>query len=51
MRTVLILNLDPLLGDIFDLTQVLKNMGAEFFMMLSAVKAFNKGIFEVLLVR
>ena len=44
MRTILVVNLDPLLRNIFDLIQVFKDMGTEYFMTVSAVKALNKGI-------
>ena len=44
MRTILVVNLDPLLSDVLDLIKVFKDMGTEYFMTVGAVKAFNKGI-------
>ena len=44
MRSILVVNLDPLLSDVFDLIEAFKDMGTEYFMTVSAVKAFNKGI-------
>jgi hypothetical protein len=44
MRTILVVNPDPLLSDVLDLIKVFKDMGTEYFMTVSTVKAFNKGI-------
>ena len=44
MRTILVVNLDPLLSDILDLIKVFKDMGTEYFITVSAVNVLNKGI-------
>ena len=44
MKTIFVVNLDPLLSDVFDLIKVFKDMGTEYFMTVGAVKALNKDI-------
>lgn len=44
MRTILVVNLDPLLSDVLDLIKIFKDMGTEYFMTVSAIKAFYKRI-------
>ena len=44
MRAILVVALDPFLSYFSNLLERFKDMGIEYFMPVSAVKAFNKGI-------
>ena len=44
MRTILVVNPDLLVCDVFDLIEIFKDMGTEYFMMVSPVNSLNKGI-------
>ncbi len=44
MRTILVIAVDPFLGNVSHLLERFKDMGIEHFMTVGAVKSFNKGI-------
>ncbi len=44
MRTILVVAVDPFLGNFTNLLERFKDMGIKHFMTVGAVKAFNKGI-------
>ena len=44
MRTILVIAVDPILGNVSNLLERFKDMGIEYFMPVSAIKALNKGI-------
>jgi hypothetical protein len=44
MRTIIVVNLIPLLCDVLEFIKIFKNMGAEYFMAVGAVKPLNIGI-------
>jgi hypothetical protein len=44
MRAILVVAVDPFLGNFTNLLKRFKDMGIEYFVAVSAVKAFNKGI-------
>ncbi len=44
MRAILVVAVDPFLGNVSNLLERFKDMGIEYFMTIGAIKAFNKGI-------
>ncbi len=44
MRTILVIAVDPFLGNVSHLLERFKDVGIEYFMAIGAVKAFNKSI-------